>query len=105
MRKIEQQMINALKTGNGMTGKNTTVSRCDAQGEQWVYLHGNIIAHMDHKQRELTLTLAGWNTVTTRSRLNALSRVFGGDRFSQKDFTPYYGDSVIDDRDMIGIEL
>lgn len=38
-----------------------------------VYLHGNAIARVNSRTLELKVTLAGWDTVTTRSRLNALA--------------------------------
>lgn len=39
-----------------------------------LYLHGNQIARLDESGR-LFVTLAGWNTTTTRARLNALDGV------------------------------
>lgn len=37
-----------------------------------VYLHGNAIIKLDCDTGEIQATLAGWDTVTTRSRLNAI---------------------------------
>lgn len=39
-----------------------------------LYLHGNQIARLD-ESGALWVTLAGWNTTTTRARLNALDGV------------------------------
>ena len=50
-----------------------------------VFLHGNRIAwKLDNKR--VAVTLAGWPTVTTRERLNAIMDIFGWEfSISQKD--------------------
>ena len=40
--------------------------------ESKVFLHGNHIATYDHVTKELTLFDGGWQSNTTKSRLNAL---------------------------------
>lgn len=55
----------------------------------FVFLHGNCIySEVDGKK---SFSLAGWNTNTTRSRLNAL-----GVSVSQKNFAPMYNGKEID---------
>ena len=44
--------------------------------ESEVFLHGNHIATYNHVNRELALFDGGWQTVTTKSRLNALCNEF-----------------------------
>ncbi len=73
MRKIEQQMIAAIRQGKNWQGGNTTVS-APTLGEWSVHLHGNMITVGSDKG--LRFTLAGWPTPTTRSRVNALLREF-----------------------------
>lgn len=68
MRKLEREMLGALKEGRAWRGANTSVT---ADGT--VYLHGNRIAYMQDGQLAADLaTFAQWPTVTTRSRLRAL---------------------------------
>lgn len=72
MRKIEQDMISAIIGGYDWKGSNTTVT---FDGDDWeVRLHGNLIARCE--SGDLEVSVAGWNTSTTRSRINALLRHF-----------------------------
>ncbi len=75
MRKIEQQMIAAIRAGvTDKTMGNTRVHAC--VGFMEVQLHGNIIAHVDLSRGSVRFTLAGWPTPTTRSRINAILSEF-----------------------------
>jgi|FLMP01.1.fsa_nt_emb hypothetical protein len=87
MRKIEQQMIEAIKANKNWKGGNTEVdvmwdSPCKIRTN--IYLHGNHIAIV-HQDRKFGLiygqpwevipmrrTFHDWPTPTTRSRLRAL---------------------------------
>lgn len=71
-RKIEDQMIAAIRAGKDFKSGNTEV-RQETFGT-FVYLHNNLIAQ--HTTAGWLWTLAGWNTPTTRSRINALARAF-----------------------------
>lgn len=77
MKQIEKQMIAAIKAGKSKTIDNTEV-RCNDANSVVVLLHGNMIA--EKRKGEWKFSLAGWNTQTTRSRLNALCAEFGADR-------------------------
>ena len=67
---------------------NTTVVQNDRDMD--VFLHGNHIATLCKISMDLRLFDGGWQSVTTKSRLNALLDEFGGgDRVIQKDFTWY----------------
>lgn len=94
MRVIEQKMISAIRNGRDMTSGNT---RVDVFGKiVHVSLHGNLIArvcplHMD-------VTLAGWPTPTTRSRLNALLREFTGSNIHQSKHVQYLDREEMDTR-------
>ena len=58
-----------------------------------VYLHGHLIAHI--WADGWTWTLAGWNTKTTRSRINALTNYLGGLKVRTHRTKPYaYGGGV-----------
>ena len=67
---------------------NTTVVQ--HRNEMEVFLHGNHIATLCKISMDLRLFDGGWQSNTTKSRLNALLEEFGGgDRVIQKDFTWY----------------
>lgn len=88
MRKIESQMIAAVLNGRDFKSGNTEVHNSDHG--TIVRLHGNKIAQVDHKAQVIWITDAGWQTTTTKSRLNALlSGVAGRGSIFQKDFVWY----------------
>ena len=88
MRKIEQQMNKAILNRQDFKKDNTeviTISDCS-----FVYLHGNHIATVGDT---LDICDAGWQTVTTKSRLNALLNEFAeGCYLFQKNFDWFLGD-------------
>ena len=69
MRKIEQQMNSAINSKITWSKGNTRVDRMGNRSE--VYLHNNHIATC-FDNGDLQLSSAGWETVTTKSRLNAI---------------------------------
>ena len=82
MRVIETKMNNAIRNRRNFSNNNTSVQTtsffendvyCE---ESKVFLHGNHIATYNHVTKELTLFDGGWQTVTTKSRLNALCDEF-----------------------------
>ena len=85
MRKIEALMIQAVKNGRDWKSGNTSVHNSDHG--IIVRLHGNKIAQVDHETHCVYVTDAGWQTTTTKSRLNALLLGLGGRAsISQKNF-------------------
>jgi len=87
MRKIEKQMCDAIQNNKDWKLKNTEVITID--GVSFVYLHGNQIATID--EDSMTIYDGGWQSVTTKSRLNALCDAFciDGEGVFQKDFQWY----------------
>ena len=73
MRKIEKEMIAAVKGDINWSKDNTSVIIEDNVSK--VYLHGNLIAEIDDVS--LKLYDGGYQTKTTKSRLNALLSEFG----------------------------
>ena len=73
MRKIESEMIAAVKGDINWSKDNTSVIIED--GISKVYLHGNLIAEIDDVS--LKLYDGGYQSQTTKSRLNALLSEFG----------------------------
>ena len=88
MRKIEQQMNLAVKQGKNWTSGNTSVMT-DSDNISRVYLHGNHIATIDGDS--VTLYDGGWQSNTTKSRLNALCDEFciAGEGVYQENFKWY----------------
>ena len=87
MRKIEQQMIDAIKGNKNWSSGNTqVVTNLDLSN---VYLHGNLIAQIDNNT--VTIFDGGWRSKTTKSRLNVLCEEFciAGEGVFQKDFLWY----------------
>ena len=87
MRKVEQQMNFALSNKSNWAGSNTTVCYNDSTNCSSVYLHGHQIATLDHNTNAVKLDSCGYETVTTKSRLNAiLEEVKYGCKVFQKNF-------------------
>ena len=90
MRKIETEMQNALCNRVNWSKANTSVS-VDNEGNQFVTLHGNLIAQISNFG-DIKLSSCGWQTVTTKSRLNAILDTFlSGIGVYQKNFEWFIG--------------
>lgn len=74
MRKIESQMCAAVQSSSNWSLANTTVSFNEESGTSIVRLHGNKIAEIDDSS--MTIFDGGWQSTTTKSRLNALINEF-----------------------------
>tara|TARA_B100000902_G_scaffold376289_2_gene407208 strand:- start:752 stop:1078 length:327 start_codon:yes stop_codon:yes gene_type:complete len=84
MRKIETQMNNAISEGTDWRTANTRVET--VEGVSSVYLHNNLIAEVTDDS--IKLYDGGWQSVTTKSRLNAILSEHGvaGEGVFQKNF-------------------
>lgn len=80
MRKIEEQMIQAIKERKDFSKSNTKVIVYKNTAK--VFLHGNLIAVYSYRSNKTMYSSAGWQTNTTKSRLNAL-----GGNICQRNFT------------------
>ena len=90
MRKIEQQMNRAIANRTDWSSSNTRVEFNDSTNCSNVFLHGHRIATVDHSTNAVKVSSCGWQTVTTKSRLNAiLSEVKYGCSVFQKQFDWY----------------
>lgn len=85
MRKIEEAMCAAVKERRNWQSGNTRVQVKDGGNWVKVYLWDNLIYTECNEDGAKRFTLAGWNTNTTRSRLNAL-----GVGVTQRNWMPYY---------------
>ena len=94
MRKVEQQMNEAILNRKDFFKGNTSVQHYTTETgarEAVVHLHGNHIATIGDT---LQICDAGWQTVTTKSRLNALCNEFAeGCYVFQKNFDWFLGDA------------
>ena len=87
MRKLERQMNFAISNKADWCGSNTQVNYNSNTNCSSVYLHGHQIATLDHSTNALKIDSCGYQTVTTKSRLNAiLEEVKYGCRVFQKQF-------------------
>jgi len=86
MRKIEREMNNAISNNENWQKDNTNVTFDAETGESKVYLFGNHIA--DVGDNYIRLFDGGYQSVTTKSRLNAIMDEHGiaGEGVFQKDW-------------------
>jgi hypothetical protein len=88
MRKIEQQMNTAINREIDWKLNNTEVVNID--GVSYVYLHGNKIAEVGDTW--MRLFDGGWQSNTTKSRLNAILDEHGipGEGIFQKNYDWFF---------------
>lgn len=74
MRKVTQNAVNAFMKGQTFKSSNTEVEVLP--NVTVLKLHGNAIAYLyNDPKRTLSITSAGWQTATTKERLNAIPGV------------------------------
>tara|TARA_B100001939_G_scaffold34224_1_gene26556 strand:+ start:20002 stop:20325 length:324 start_codon:yes stop_codon:yes gene_type:complete len=96
MRKIEQAMNTAIANSKNWTSGNTTVHFNEEENISVVRLHGNKIAEVGDDF--LRVFDGGWQTNTTKSRLNAIiNRFCNGvtDGVFQKNFEWFVRDNNV----------
>ena len=86
MRKIESQMCAAVQSNKNWKSGNTEVTVDKETNTSSVYLHGNLIATVT--DNDMTIYDGGWQTNTTKSRINALCSEFciAGECVFQENF-------------------
>jgi hypothetical protein len=104
MRKIENDMIGAINARirnplelRPWASGNTDVRRNETTNAIEVKLHRNFIAKIEHdgeRATYVTLNDGGWQTVTTKSRLNAIAQAFNVSGVYQKKFSWYLDDGT-----------
>jgi len=95
MRKIETLMNKAIENGNDWSLDNTRVEHIGDAA--YVYLHGNLISKVGDEFIELFD--GGWQSKTTKSRLNAILEANGlpGEHVFQRNrqwFVNYNGSPI-----------
>ena len=97
MRKLERQMNFAVSNKGNWSGSNTQVNYNSNTNCSSIYLHGHLIATVDHNLKAVKIDSSGYQTNTTKSRLNALlDEVKYGCRVFQKnwDWFVKYNDDI-----------
>ena len=98
MRKLERQMNFAVSNKGNWSGSNTQVNSNSNTNCSQIYLHGHQIATFDHNLKAVKLSSCGYQTRTTKSRLNAiLEEVKWGCKVFQKNwnwFVSYQGQTA-----------
>lgn len=73
MKQVTENAINAFIANRPFKSANTVV---EIEGDYtFLYLFGNLIAQYSKSQNELRITNAGWQSNTTKERLNGLPGV------------------------------
>ena len=96
MRKIEKQMCAAVQSNIDWQSANTSVHFDPETGVSVVRLHGNKIAEIS--DNDMTIFDGGYQSATTKSRLNALIDRFCNavtDGVFQKDYQWYIRDNKV----------
>lgn len=83
-RKITEESVRAFYNGDKLTKSNMFIT------DKQMFLHGNLIAKIS--DGALHITTSGWNTPTTKERLNGLSGV----SIHQKNWQLYLNDAPWD---------
>ena len=88
-------MNKALRTFSNWSSGNTTVT--STKEEMLVHLHGNHIATLNKATMTINLFDGGWQSNTTKSRLNAILNEFryGDCSVFQKNFTWFLNDRLL----------
>ena len=93
MRQIEAKMNKAMRHFLPFSSGNTTVVQ--HRNDMEVFLHGNHIATLNKISMDLRLFDGGWQSNTTKSRLNALLDEFVPSMgVFQKDYVWYVSDRL-----------
>jgi hypothetical protein len=84
MRKVSKEIASAF-----ISGKSKTVGNTHTDGKT-IWLHGNAIARHNDKGG-IEISSGGWQTVTTKERLNTLLHYLGVNPIKQKDWQWFVG--------------
>jgi len=91
MRKVTTQSIEAFKNNVSFKSQNMKIEV--RNNETFMYLHNNMIAHKYDNNTKLFISTCGWESNTTKERLNGLLYLYSLPRISQKSFIWYLDNS------------
>ena len=87
MRTIEEKIIQTLNGGNGEGIKNLTCrDRVEVDGNTKKYYLWDSLLFWNDAENNYCFSARGWNSLTTKSRLNAILRNFLDASITQKDY-------------------
>jgi hypothetical protein len=88
MRKIEEEMITAIKEAKSYRKNNTEIKALEVVGKIYIYLHDNLVASITPNIC-LRIMDAGHRTTTTKSRLNAILYLYNVCKIYSKNYQWY----------------
>ena len=88
MRKITETMAQAFAEGVAKKNGNTVVAVDSVYVE--MRLHGNVIAKRKHNERKVQINTCGWQSVTTKERLNGVLGYYGCGYIQQQNWNWYW---------------
>jgi hypothetical protein len=91
MRKVTAQSIESFTNNVSFKSQNMKIEV--RNNETFMYLHNNMIAHKYDNNSKLFISTCGWESNTTKERLNGLLYHYNLPRISQKSFVWYLGDN------------
>lgn len=91
MRNIEVAMLDAIRNRKDWRSSNTQTKHVADTDCTFVWLHNNLIAKVTPQFVEICD--CGWQTPTTKSRLNAILRTLCGAGIYQKNHT-WFGSAI-----------
>lgn len=104
-KQIDRDAARAFVMNQPFKRSNTTVVPETETFLRYMTLFGHTIA-MWNLRGQLCVRLSGYNTLTTRSRLNALLAAYAiPERFSRRNHKSYFGDRRIDANEWIYPQL
>ena len=97
MRKIEKKINEGSKT-KCFTSSNSKVIYYLPEDISDIYLHDNLIGRYNHLTKSIWINSCGWQTNTTKSRINALLDLLPNKKFGifQKNFDWFIWDRMED---------
>lgn len=96
MRQVTEKTASVFLQNDATTisMSNTNVTHCNSADEKAMFLHGNCIAFHDLKRGVVEISNAGWESNTTKERLNGILELLNRpERIFQNKGTWYIGKS------------
>lgn len=91
MRTIEKNIIHTLQAGRAGVYQLSTRDRVEINDdENRVYLWNHLIFSINKKDNTVMFSLCGWNSNTTKSRLNALLGYYFSSGITQKNYSLFF---------------
>ena len=98
MRKIEKKINEAIENKKCFNSSNSKVIYYLPEDISDIYLHDNLIGRYNHLTKSIWINSCGWQTNTTKSRINALLDLLPNKKYGifQKNFDWFVWDRIED---------